>query len=937
MSFTINTNVASLEAQTYLGQTSTFQQQTIEEVTSGLRIVNSGNDAAGLAVANGYASDEAVLTQGIANANNGIGQLQTVDGGENNISQLLDRASTLATQSASGTFTGSRTTLNNEFQSVLTEINREAQAIGLNQGGSLASNLSVFVGGGQAASAGGSSASAALDGEEQLNLTNATVDAKSLGLTGVQVIGGTAGTTDIGTGSATSVENIVTDTANTGTEAQAGYTNFFINGPGFSSTSGSTQIKLAVNLTGVTDTNTLVAAINSAITAAGGAGNQQATAFANANITASTNTDSTGKTQLTFGSSSSAFQVTGGDQVATALLGNFAVAGNPAGNTAKPTITGAGSVALTGGSGAETVNISFQGAGLASPVSQAVTIAASTSAALNGAAAVTAINTNTTLEAAGITAAYTGGKLVFTGPATQTFSVQASGDLNNTLGLGSYGASGVSLAGGALTTGSQSLQISVNGGLGVNLGSLATGATAATAAAAINAAIQSTTIAGASQLRAAGLTATAVGTVSAGTPATAASLVTGANATELTLTANATGVAGNADTITIVAGTSGVGATLTTASFNGGALTVTLGTGANSSGPSDNTVGDVLDAINLASGAFTASTTGDGTGIVTPASSASLTGGAAVGAATTQTLTLTSSTGADFRLNTYAGAGNFGFGATGTAAALSAGSTQSAYAVGDATQVNAQGENLSSTTTGNTVGEQGQAFTFTNLTDQSDAQTVTLSAIDASGNSHSLNVALNTTNAGTLDQALTTINNALQDSNDSTLQSLVAFKEQTGTATQEGIQFASSSATFTASLGATTNGVGLSDIPAIGQPAQGATTLLSSSVFGTAGTADISNASSAANAVTALTNAVNILGNAQAAVGRGENQFQYAANLAQSQLTNDQAAESQIRDANIAQESANLTKASIQLQAGVAALAQANSAPQQLLTLLQGH
>ena len=71
-------------------------------------------------------------------------------------------------------------------------------------------------------------------------------------------------------------------------------------------------------------------------------------------------------------------------------------------------------------------------------------------------------------------------------------------------------------------------------------------------------------------------------------------------------------------------------------------------------------------------------------------------------------------------------------------------------------------------------------------------------------------------------------------------------------------------------------------------------------------------------------------------VGRGENQFNYAVNLAQSQLTNLAAAESSIRDADLAQEAANLTKAQILLQAGVAALAQANSAPQNILSLLKG-
>ena len=67
-----------------------------------------------------------------------------------------------------------------------------------------------------------------------------------------------------------------------------------------------------------------------------------------------------------------------------------------------------------------------------------------------------------------------------------------------------------------------------------------------------------------------------------------------------------------------------------------------------------------------------------------------------------------------------------------------------------------------------------------------------------------------------------------------------------------------------------------------------------------------------------------------------ENRFiNFAINLAQSQVTNLAAAESRIRDADLAQESANLTKSQILLQAGIAALSQANSAPQQVLALLR--
>src|SRR4051812_36689264 len=114
MSFSINTNISSMQAQSYLTKSSNFQSSTISKVTSGLRIVNSGDDAAGLAIANGMRSDQAVLAQGIRNANDGTATLQTIDGGMSNISTLLDRARTLATQSASGTFTGDRKVLNNE-------------------------------------------------------------------------------------------------------------------------------------------------------------------------------------------------------------------------------------------------------------------------------------------------------------------------------------------------------------------------------------------------------------------------------------------------------------------------------------------------------------------------------------------------------------------------------------------------------------------------------------------------------------------------------------------------------------------------------------------------------------------------------------------------------------------------------------------------------
>jgi flagellin len=114
--FSVVNNIASVNAQSQLSATNIGLQRTLARLSSGLRINSSGDDAAGLAVANKYRSDIAILNVGVRNANDGLSKLQIADGALNNISNLLDRAASLATQSASGTFTGDRSVLDNEFQ-----------------------------------------------------------------------------------------------------------------------------------------------------------------------------------------------------------------------------------------------------------------------------------------------------------------------------------------------------------------------------------------------------------------------------------------------------------------------------------------------------------------------------------------------------------------------------------------------------------------------------------------------------------------------------------------------------------------------------------------------------------------------------------------------------------------------------------------------------
>ena len=140
-SFSVVSNISAVNAQANLNTTTVGLRLALERLSSGYRINKSGDDAAGLVVANTYRSDVAVLTQGIRNAGDGLSTLQIKDGALNNISTLLDRLSTLATQSASSSATVDRTVLDSEFQDVLAEIDREASVAGLDA----TQGFSVFV------------------------------------------------------------------------------------------------------------------------------------------------------------------------------------------------------------------------------------------------------------------------------------------------------------------------------------------------------------------------------------------------------------------------------------------------------------------------------------------------------------------------------------------------------------------------------------------------------------------------------------------------------------------------------------------------------------------------------------------------------------------------------------------------------------------------
>jgi flagellin len=123
MSLGILTNVAATYAQNNLNQTQGSLQTVLQQLSSGSRINSGADDAAGLSVADGLHANEAALTQSAQNAQNGVGLLQTADGALSQVTNLLDRAVTLATEAANGGLTAAQSTAaDTEFQSIVTEI-----------------------------------------------------------------------------------------------------------------------------------------------------------------------------------------------------------------------------------------------------------------------------------------------------------------------------------------------------------------------------------------------------------------------------------------------------------------------------------------------------------------------------------------------------------------------------------------------------------------------------------------------------------------------------------------------------------------------------------------------------------------------------------------------------------------------------------------------
>ena len=182
-------NVPSLNAQRILGTNNDRLAQSVERISSGIRINRASDDAAGLAISEGLRSDIRTLRQAVRNANDGISLINITEGALNEQASILIRLRELAAQASTGTVGSTeRQTIQLEFSALRNEIDRISNVTEFNGqklvDGSLASGVAsanqIMIQVGL-----DSGANSRINLNEQMNL--AAVTASSLSIASISV------------------------------------------------------------------------------------------------------------------------------------------------------------------------------------------------------------------------------------------------------------------------------------------------------------------------------------------------------------------------------------------------------------------------------------------------------------------------------------------------------------------------------------------------------------------------------------------------------------------------------------------------------------------------------------------------------------------------------------------------------------------------------
>jgi len=134
MALGVLNNLSAIYAENNLNNTNNSLQTVLQQLSSGSRINSGADDSAGLSLINGLQANSTALAQSKTNATEGVGLLEVADGALSQVTSLLDRAVTLATEASNGTLNSSQeAAANEEYTSLLSEINNIGSTTTYNQ------------------------------------------------------------------------------------------------------------------------------------------------------------------------------------------------------------------------------------------------------------------------------------------------------------------------------------------------------------------------------------------------------------------------------------------------------------------------------------------------------------------------------------------------------------------------------------------------------------------------------------------------------------------------------------------------------------------------------------------------------------------------------------------------------------------------------------
>jgi flagellin len=289
MSLGILNNISAVYAEHNLNNTNNSLSTVLQQLSSGSKINSGADDAAGLSLVNGLQANQQALTQSQTNATEGVGLLQVADGALSQVTSLLNRAVTLATEASNGTLNSTQDlAANQEYQSILSEVSNIGSTTTYNQEQVFNSNTNIYTG----------------DSSSQ----GSSVDALNIRTLSSSNLGDTAGTMAYSNGAS----NVFIDLSNSATGKNAAVTdslgaanatttiavNYMTKGAGGSAVSATANISVGAGTSYTNTVQSMITAINNSglgITASfGTAANAGTTAVAAADAAANNTTNADG-------------------------------------------------------------------------------------------------------------------------------------------------------------------------------------------------------------------------------------------------------------------------------------------------------------------------------------------------------------------------------------------------------------------------------------------------------------------------------------------------------------------------------------------------------------------------------------------------------------------------------------------------------------------